>query len=104
MENTGILPSSPCDLPAAKCNEVPIFSLWQCTEKLFFPFLTTEVKRHPDKHKWTIDRTPKIEIAECQNAHSMAVAMRNVVGLYRRWDPKKLKDVHGRILGFFIPG
>ncbi|KAL4997100.1 hypothetical protein BDV10DRAFT_170286 [Aspergillus recurvatus] len=32
----------------------------------------------------------------------MAGAMRNIVGLYKRRDPKKLKGLHRRILGFSI--
>ncbi|KAL4779526.1 hypothetical protein BJX76DRAFT_340548 [Aspergillus varians] len=60
---------------------------------VFFPFLTAEIKRHP----------LSIEIAERQNAHSMAIAMKGIVGLFKRVDPKnKPKELHRKVLGFSI--
>lgn len=56
---------------------------------MFFPFLTTEVK-------------PRLsfEPAERENAHNMAVAMKGIVTLFKRGDPKKLEELNRKVLGF----
>ncbi|QSS52297.1 hypothetical protein I7I53_07891 [Histoplasma capsulatum var. duboisii H88] len=59
------------------------------TADMFFPFLTSEVKSRA-----------ALDIADCQNAHSMTLAVRGVVELFRI--VKREKELNGEILGFSI--
>ncbi|KAG5298290.1 hypothetical protein I7I48_07695 [Histoplasma ohiense] len=59
------------------------------TADMFFPFLTSEVKGRTSLH-----------IADRQNAHSMTLAVRGVVELFRI--VKREKELNGDILGFSI--
>ncbi|KAK2745567.1 hypothetical protein FQN57_003692 [Myotisia sp. PD_48] len=59
------------------------------TVQIFFPFFTSEVKGKA-----------AIDIADRQNVHSMTLAMRGVVELFRM--VKREKELHQEILGFSI--
>ncbi|KAL9116380.1 MAG: hypothetical protein Q9187_007097 [Circinaria calcarea] len=70
-------------------------SLWDTsffmgTFYMYFPFLACEVKCG----------AAGLEVADRQNAHSMTIAVRAVVELFRL--AKREKDVHREILGFSI--
>ena len=58
--------------------------------EMFFPFLTTEVKCGKQA----------LEIADRQNAHSMTVAIRGIVELFRKVG--RAKELHRKALGFSI--
>lgn len=60
------------------------------TMKMYFPFFTTEVKCGQQG----------LDIADRQNAHSMTVAMRGVIELFRRVGREN--DLHRKVLGFSI--
>ena len=60
------------------------------TLEMFFPFLTAEVKCGKQA----------LEIADRQNAHSMTVAIRGVVELFRKVG--RAKELHRKALGFSI--
>ncbi|KAL4914176.1 hypothetical protein BDW62DRAFT_191053, partial [Aspergillus aurantiobrunneus] len=68
------------------------FSLFEGAPGMYFPFLTAETKL----------RLSAFKIAERANAHSMAVAMRGIIGLFKRINPQKPKELHRRVLGFSI--
>ncbi|KAI9836497.1 MAG: hypothetical protein M1837_003306 [Sclerophora amabilis] len=63
-------------------------SYFKATYYMHFPFLTCEVKRG----------SVGLDIADRQNAHSMTVAVRGVVELFRL--VKREQEVHRQILGF----
>ena len=65
-------------------------SFFVATYRMYFPFLTCEVKCG----------AAGLEIADRQNAHSMTVAVRSVVELYKA--VKRGKELHGEILAFSI--
>ena len=65
-------------------------SFFIATYRMYFPFLTCEVKCS----------TTALEIADRQNAHSMTLAVRGVVELYRA--VKREKELHREILAFSI--
>ena len=65
-------------------------SFFVATYRMYFPFLTCEVKCG----------TVALEIADRQNAHSMTVAARSVVELYKA--VKREKELHREILAFSI--
>ena len=60
------------------------------TLEMFFPFLTAEVKCGKQA----------LEIADRQNAHSMTVAIRGIVELFRKVG--RAKELHRKVLGFSI--
>ena len=63
-------------------------SHFMATYYMHLPFLTCEVKC----------RTAGLDIADRQNAHSMTVAMKGIVGLFRAVGCEK--ELHRQILGF----
>jgi hypothetical protein len=63
-------------------------SYFVATYRMYFPFLTGEVKCG----------AAALDIADRQNAHSMTVAVRSVVELYRA--VKREKELHREILAF----
>ena len=65
-------------------------SVFAATFRMYFPFLTCESK----------SRSAEFEVADRQNAHSMTVAVRGVVELYRL--VKREQELHREILGFSI--
>jgi hypothetical protein len=65
-------------------------SFFVATYRMYFPFLTCEVKCG----------AAALDIADRQNAHSMTVAVRGVVELYRA--VKREKELHREILAFSI--
>ena len=65
-------------------------SYFSSTMKMYFPFLTSEVKCGQQA----------IDIANRQNAHSMTVAMTGLVELFRRVGREK--ELHRSVLGFSI--
>ena len=65
-------------------------SLYTAREDIYFPFLTSEVKCGKQA----------LDLADRPNAHSMTVAVRGVVDLYRRIG--RPMEVHRRMLGFSI--
>ena len=65
-------------------------SFFVATYRMYFPFLTCEVKCG----------AAALEIADRQNAHSMTVAVRGVVELYKA--VKREKELHREILAFSI--
>jgi hypothetical protein len=65
-------------------------SHFMATYYMHFPFLTCEVKCG----------TAGLDIADRQNAHSMTVAMKAVVELFRK--VKREQELHRKILGFSI--
>lgn len=65
-------------------------SLFVATYRMYFPFLTCEVNCG----------AAALEIADRQNAHSMAVAVRSVIELYKA--VKREKELHREILAFSI--
>ncbi|KAF4546982.1 Hypothetical protein D9617_77g092360 [Elsinoe fawcettii] len=65
-------------------------SLYTAREDIYFPYLTAEVKCGRQG----------LDLAERPNMHSMTVAMRGVVDLYRR--AGRTEEVHRRVLGFTI--
>ena len=65
-------------------------SMFMATYYMHFPFLTCEVKCG----------TTGLDIADRQNGHSMAVAVRGILELFRLG--KKESDLHGEILTFSI--
>lgn len=60
------------------------------TYKIFFPFFTTEVKCGQQG----------LDIADRQNAHSMTIAVRGIVELYRIVG--RAQELHRKVLGFSI--
>ncbi|KAL2832092.1 hypothetical protein BDW59DRAFT_139689 [Aspergillus cavernicola] len=68
----------------------PDSTFFKATSNMFFPFLTAEVKR----------RNLSLQGAERQNAHSMAVAMRGVVELFKLTN--RQRELHCKTLGFSI--
>lgn len=68
------------------CDTSFIMATWQ----MYFPFLTCEVKCC----------AAALEIADRQNAHSMTVAVRGVVELYKY--VKREKELHREILAFSV--
>ncbi|KAI9730977.1 MAG: hypothetical protein M1834_005438 [Cirrosporium novae-zelandiae] len=65
-------------------------SYFRATYFMYFPFLTCEVKCG----------NTGLEIADRQNAHSMTVAMKGVVALFRRVGREQ--ELHREILGFSL--
>jgi hypothetical protein len=65
-------------------------SYFVATYRMYFPFLTCEVKCG----------AAALDIADRQNAHSMTVAVRGVVELYRA--VKREKELHREILAFSV--
>lgn len=65
-------------------------SFFVATYRMYFPFITCEVKCG----------AAALEIADRQNAHSMTVAVRGVVELYKA--VKREKELHREILAFSI--
>jgi len=65
-------------------------SFFVATYRMYFPFLTCEVKCG----------AAALDVADRQNAHSMTVAVRGVVELYRA--VKREKELHREILAFSI--
>lgn len=65
-------------------------SYFMATWRMYFPFLTCEVKCGE----------AALDIADRQNAHSMTLAVRSIVELFRL--VKREKDVHRQILAFAI--
>lgn len=65
-------------------------SYFMGTWRMYFPFLTCEVKCG----------AASLDVADRQNAHSMTIAVRAVVQLYRH--VKREKEIHREILGFSI--
>ena len=63
---------------------------FSATLEMFFPFLTSEVKCGKQA----------LDIADRQNAHSMTVAIRGVVELFRK--AGRAKELHRKALGFSI--
>ena len=63
-------------------------SYFMATYYMYFPFLTCEVKCG----------TAGLDIADRQNAHSMTVAMKGVVELFK--GVGREQELHRRILGF----
>ncbi|KAL4905840.1 hypothetical protein BDW74DRAFT_13457 [Aspergillus multicolor] len=82
--------------PAARC-KMSGHSFTCVIRKLVFPFLTAETKQAPSN-----EEKATLETAERQNAHSMAVAMRNIIAICKRSFPKRVRKLHRRILGFSI--
>ncbi|CAG9946168.1 unnamed protein product [Clonostachys rosea f. rosea IK726] len=65
-------------------------SYFMATYSMYFPFLTCEVKCG----------ATGLDVADRQNAHSMTLAVRAVVELFRA--VKREKEVHQQILGFSV--
>ncbi|KAF2754465.1 hypothetical protein EJ05DRAFT_456610 [Pseudovirgaria hyperparasitica] len=65
-------------------------SFFVATYQMYFPFLTCEVKRG----------TVALDVADRQNAHSMTIAVRGVIELYRA--VKREKELNQEILAFSI--
>ena len=65
-------------------------SLFVATYRMYFPFLTCEVKCG----------AAALDVADRQNAHSMTIAVRSVVELYRA--VKREKELNREILAFSI--
>ena len=65
-------------------------SLFVATYRMYFPFLTCEVKCG----------AAALDVADRQNAHSMTIAVRSVVELYR--SVKREKELNQEILAFSI--
>ena len=63
---------------------------FMATTRMYFPFLTCEVKCG----------AAALDVADRQNAHSMTVAVRGVIELYRA--VKREKELHREILAFSI--
>ena len=63
---------------------------FMATTRMFFPFLTCEVKCG----------AAALDVADRQNAHSMTVAMKGIVELYKA--VKREKELHQEILAFSI--
>jgi hypothetical protein len=72
--------------------EVPdtFTSHFMATRQIYFPFLTCEVKCG----------AAALDVADRQNAHSMTLAVRGVVGLFKLG--KREKELHRKMLAFFI--
>ena len=66
------------------------FTYFMATTRMYFPFLTCEVKCG----------AAALDVADRQNAHSMTVAVKGVVELYRA--VKREKELHREILAFSI--
>lgn len=65
-------------------------SLYTAREDIYFPFLTSEVKCGKQG----------LDLADRPNTHSMTIALRGIVDLYRK--ANRSSDVHRRALGFSI--
>jgi hypothetical protein len=65
-------------------------SFFMATYSMYFPFLTCEAKCG----------AAALDIADRQNAHSMTMAVRGIVELFRL--VKREKELHGQILAFSI--
>lgn len=65
-------------------------SYYTAREDIFFPFLTSEVKCGQQA----------LDLADRPNAHSMTIALRGIVAVFRKAD--RASDVHRRALGFSI--
>lgn len=72
------------------------FSYFMATRRMYFPFLTCEVKCG----------AAALDIADRQNAHSMTLAVRAIVQLYRYAEWEEVfdwkKEIHRKILAFSI--
>lgn len=66
------------------------FTYFMATTRMHFPFLTCEVKCG----------AAALDVADRQNAHSMTIAVKGVVELYRA--VKREKELHREILAFSI--
>jgi hypothetical protein len=67
-----------------------LLTYFMATTRMYFPFLTCEVKCG----------AAALDVADRQNAHSMTVAVKGVVELYRA--VKREKELHREILAFSI--
>ena len=67
-----------------------IKTYFSATPEMYFPFLTSEVKCGEEA----------LNIADRQNAHSMTVAIRGIVELYRQVE--RVEELHRQVLGFSI--
>ncbi|TEY38610.1 hypothetical protein BOTCAL_0483g00020 [Botryotinia calthae] len=67
-----------------------VSSYFMATWQMYFPFLTCEVKCG----------AAALDVADRQNAHSMTIAVRGIVELFRLG--KREKELHREILGFSI--
>ncbi|KAK1778551.1 hypothetical protein QBC45DRAFT_433355 [Copromyces sp. CBS 386.78] len=67
-------------------------SFFMATKYMYFPFLTCEAKCGL--------RSSDLDVADCQNAHSMALAVRGIVKLFR--NVGREKEVHRQILSFSV--
>jgi predicted nucleic acid-binding protein len=65
-------------------------SYFIATWQMYFPFLTCEVKCG----------IAALDVADRQNAYSMTLAVRGVVGLFKL--VKREKELYRKILAFFI--
>ncbi|KAL9050961.1 MAG: hypothetical protein Q9162_006312 [Coniocarpon cinnabarinum] len=65
-------------------------SCFMATSRMYFPFLTCEVKCG----------TVALDVADRQNAHSMTLAVRGVVELYKL--VKRAKELHREILAYSV--
>ena len=65
-------------------------SYYTAREDIYFPFLTSEVKCGKQG----------LDLADRPNAHSMTIALRGIVDLYRK--ANRSSDIHRRALGFSI--
>ncbi|KAK5296608.1 hypothetical protein LTR16_000584 [Cryomyces antarcticus] len=65
-------------------------SYFRATKSMYFPFLTCEVKRNGRS----------LEVADRQNAHSMTIAVRAVVELFK--EAKREQEVNREILAFSV--
>jgi hypothetical protein len=65
-------------------------SYFTAREDIYFPFLTSEVKCGKQG----------LDLADRPNAHSMTIALRGIVELYRK--ANRAADVHQRVLGYSI--
>jgi hypothetical protein len=65
-------------------------SYYTAREDIYFPFLVSEVKCGKQG----------LDLADRPNAHSMTIALRGIVDLYRKAD--RAPEVHRRVLGFSI--
>lgn len=66
-------------------------SYFMATDEMYFPFLTAEVQS---------SFSGSLVVADRQNAHSMTVAVKGIVELFRA--AKREKELHRQILGFSI--
>lgn len=67
-------------------------SFFMATKDMYFPFLTCEVKCGL--------RSSDLDVADCQNAHSMALAARGIVKLFR--NVGRENEIHRQIVSFSV--